>query len=116
MYHNPVKVVESNNWRKSVIEHQKKLRIQKPIIVTSSGNLKRQKLSTVFNSNSILSSVKPNPTFESCQTAIEYYHTSRFDGVIAIGGGSVMDTAKVIMASMGTGISDVAELLKVTNP
>ena len=115
-YHNPVKVVKSNNWQKAVIEHQKNLGIQKPLIVTSSGNLKRQKLSTVFNSNSIFSNVKPNPTFESCQTGIDFGHTSRFDGVIAIGGGSVMDTAKVIMASMGTGVYDVAELLKIATP
>ena len=116
MYHNPVKVIETNNWREECRKIQEKLRIHNPLIITSNSNLKRQKLSTVFNSNSILSNVKPNPTFDSCQKEIDYCNTLRFDGVIAIGGGSVMDTAKVVMASIGTGIVDVARLLKVTTP
>jgi len=113
MYHNPVKVIETNNWREECRKIQEKLRIHNPLIITSNSNLKRQKLSTVFNSNSILSNVKPNPTFESCRTAIEYFNTSKYDGVIAIGGGSVMDMAKVILASIGTGIIDITRLLEV---
>ena len=116
MYHNPVKVVETNNWRKAAINYQKYHGIKNPVIITSSGNLKRQKLSTVFKSDSILSIVKPNPTFESFKMAINFGHKSKFDGVIAIGGGSVLDTAKVVMASIGTGINDVFGLLNVNNP
>ena len=116
MYHNPVKVIETNNWREESRNIQEKLGIHNPLIITSNGNLKRQKLSTYFKSNSILSNVKPNPTFDSCQSAIDFSLTSRCDGVIAIGGGSVMDTAKVVMAAMGTGISAVAELLKLIAP
>ena len=42
---------------------------------------------------------------------IDCFDISRFDGVIAIGGGSVMDTAKVLMATIGTGINDLSKLL-----
>jgi len=116
MYYNPVKVVETNNWIKEYGNFQEKFGILNPVIITSKGNLKRQKLSTVFNSNSILSTVEPNPTFESCQIAIDFVSKSNFDSVIAIGGGSVMDTAKVVMASLGTEIYNVVELLNITNP
>ena len=116
MYHNPVKVLGTNNWREKCGKIQEKLGIHNPLVITSNGNLIRQKLSTIFNSNSILSNVEPNPTFESCQSAIDFAHTLSSDGVIAIGGGSVMDTAKVVMAFMGTGIEDVASLLQVTSP
>jgi len=114
MYYNPVKVIETNNWQEKCKKFQDKLKIDNPLVITSNGSLKRQKLSTVFNSNSILSDIRSNPTFESCQTVIDYCQTLKFDGVIAIGGGSVMDTAKVIMASRGTGIVDLVRLLKIT--
>ena len=116
MYHNPVKIIKTKNWREECGKFKGKLGIHNPLIITSNGNLKRQKLSIEFNSNSILSNVKPHPTFESCQMAINFSKLSEFDGVIAIGGGSVMDTAKVVMAYMGTGKSDIHQLLKVTTP
>jgi len=49
MYYNPVEVIETNNWQKECINAQKSLGIQNPLVITSNGNLKRQKLSTVFN-------------------------------------------------------------------
>ena len=70
MYYNPVKVVETNNWREECSKFQEKLKIYNPLIITSNGNLTRQKLSTVFNSKSTFSDIIPNPTFESCQEAI----------------------------------------------
>jgi len=115
MYHNPVKVLETNNWREKCGKIQEKLGIHNPLVITSNGNLIRHELSKIFNYNSILSNVEPNPTFESCQSAINFADTLRYDGVIAIGGGSVMDTAKVVLAFMGTGIKDIARLLQVTS-
>ena len=116
MYHNPVKVVETNNWIEECSNFQVKLGIQNPLVITSYGNFKRLNLSSIFDPESIFSDVRSNPTFESCQTAIDFCDLSRFDGIIAIGGGSVMDTAKVVMAFMGTGIYDLDELLKITIP
>jgi len=116
MYYNPVEVIETNNWQKECINAQKSLGIQNPLVITSNGNLKRQKLSTVFNPKSIFSNILPNPTFKSCKEAIDFNLNKEFDGVITIGGGSVMDTAKAVMASMGTGIIDLAELLAITEP
>lgn len=44
----------------------------------------------------IYSQIKPNPTVENVQTGVAAFKTSGADCIIAIGGGSSMDTAKAI--------------------
>lgn len=44
----------------------------------------------------VYSEIKPNPTIENVQTGVECYKKSGADYIIAIGGGSSMDTAKAI--------------------
>ncbi|MDE6759985.1 MAG: lactaldehyde reductase [Lachnospiraceae bacterium] len=44
----------------------------------------------------IYSNIKPNPTIENVQTGVEAFKASGADCIVAIGGGSSMDTAKAI--------------------
>ena len=44
----------------------------------------------------VYSNIKPNPTIENVQTGVEAFKASGADYIIAIGGGSSMDTAKAI--------------------
>lgn len=44
----------------------------------------------------LYSNIKPNPTIENVQTGVEVYKKSGADYLIAIGGGSSMDTSKAI--------------------
>ena len=44
----------------------------------------------------IYSNIKPNPTIENVQTGVEKFKASGADYIIAVGGGSPMDTAKAI--------------------
>ncbi|MGM9539483.1 lactaldehyde reductase [Anaerovibrio sp.] len=44
----------------------------------------------------VYSNIKPNPTVENVQTGVEAFKASGADYIIAIGGGSSMDTAKAI--------------------
>ncbi len=44
----------------------------------------------------IYSNIKPNPTIENVQTGVAAYKASGADYIIAIGGGSSMDTAKAV--------------------
>ena len=44
----------------------------------------------------LYSNIKPNPTIENVQTGVEAYKKSGADYLVAIGGGSSMDTAKAI--------------------
>lgn len=44
----------------------------------------------------VYSNVKANPTIENVQTGVEAFKNSGADYIVAIGGGSAMDTAKAI--------------------
>ena len=44
----------------------------------------------------IYSEIKPNPTIENVQSGVAAYKASGADCIVAIGGGSSMDTAKAI--------------------
>ena len=44
----------------------------------------------------IYSNIKPNPTIENVQTGVAAFKASGADYIIAIGGGSSMDTAKAV--------------------
>ncbi len=112
-YYNPVKVVDSYNWLKACKKNLADLGIQNPLIFTSKGGMNRLKLKTTILPGLIFTGITPNPTFDSCQKAVEFSREKQFDGMIAIGGGSVMDTAKSVMAAMGTGIMDVHHLLNL---
>lgn len=58
------------------------------------------KVLTVLNANKLCyelySDIKPNPTIENVQAGVAAYKKSGADYIIAIGGGSSMDTAKAI--------------------
>jgi len=44
----------------------------------------------------VYSNIKPNPTIENVQSGVEAYKASGADYIVAIGGGSSMDTAKAV--------------------
>ncbi len=45
---------------------------------------------------SLYSNIKPNPTIENVQSGVKAFKEAKADSIIAIGGGSSMDTAKAI--------------------
>ncbi|MDD7402432.1 MAG: lactaldehyde reductase [Butyribacter sp.] len=59
-----------------------------------------QKVLDVLEKNGLAyelySNIKPNPTIENVQTGVEAFKAAQTDYLIAIGGGSSMDTAKAI--------------------
>ena len=46
----------------------------------------------------VYSEIKPDPTVEDIETAVEVLHANRCDAVLTLGGGSCIDAAKVIAA------------------
>ena len=110
-YHNPVKVIQTDNWLFELKRNIDDLKIISPFIVTSQGNRKRLNLDTIFNPRSIYGYAGSNPTFDDGKQIIKYCKNQSFDGVIAIGGGSPMDLAKVALSHLCTEKSDINQLI-----
>ena len=52
--------------------------------------------------------VEPNPTFDSVLPALELAKLGEVDSIIAIGGGSTLDVAKIIGACLANKTADIA--------
>ncbi len=111
MYYNPVKVIETDDWRTILNDSLSKLNVKRPLVITSSGNIRRNNLLNMFDRKVLFNDIENNPTFESCQRAIDFSQLDKYDGVVALGGGSVMDTAKTVMAAIGNDIFSISDLL-----
>ncbi len=76
------------------------LKISNPLIVTDPGILKTNIINKINNSldlkTNIFSNVQSNPTGSNVEEGVKYFNKQNHDGVIAVGGGSGMDTGKGI--------------------
>ena len=76
------------------------LNILKPLIVTDPGILKtniiNKLISNLKSTPKIYSGVQGNPTGNNVMNGVDFFNSSQHDGVIAVGGGSGMDTGKGI--------------------
>jgi len=111
-YYNPVRVIKTDDWLSELYFRIEDLNISSPIIITTPGTRNRLNLDSKFNSDSIFSDLNSNPNFADCDNVIKFCRENTFDGVIAIGGGSAMDLAKVVMAHLCLGESNIYNLIK----
>lgn len=79
--------------------------VKKVLIVTTAGFIKRGSLNRLFDElkkenilYTIYNNVQPDPTIECIEAAVKVYNEEKCEGIIAVGGGSVMDCAKVVGA------------------
>lgn len=110
-YYNPVKIIKTNEWLKQLHISIKDLDIENPVIITTPGNRKRLNLDISFSNSAIFSNLGVNPNFDDSYRAILFCKKKSFDGVIAIGGGSAMDLAKVVMSHLSLKINNLKELI-----
>lgn len=111
-YYNPVKVIETDNWLNELQTQSGILNIKNPLIISSSGNKKRLNLETIYNTNSIIDIISSNPDFNDCDRLIDFCKNKNFDSIIAIGGGSTMDIAKVAMAYLCLNENNIKKLIE----
>ena len=110
-YFNPVEVINTDNWLEELQSKKEQLNISSPLFITSPGNRKRFNLDAHFPPESFFDDVEKNPDFDICANAVKFCCNKIFDGVLAMGGGSVMDLAKVVMAHLCLDKSDIHELI-----
>ena len=60
MYHNPTKIVETDNWHSVLQENLAKYKSTKPLVVTSNGNARRNNFSELLKDYQMLKYI---PTF-----------------------------------------------------
>lgn len=104
--------------RKELPGELKRMNLKKALVVTDKGLLKvgTVKMVTDILDESVFpyevfSEVKPNPTVTNVKQGVEAFKVSGADCLVAIGGGSAMDTAKGIgIVSNNPEFSDVVSL------
>jgi 4-hydroxybutyrate dehydrogenase len=81
--------------------------ITRPLLITDQGLVKCAMLARVSvtlagkNDVIVFDETPENPTIAGVERAIELYRRERCDGVVALGGGSVIDTAKAVAVLAG---------------
>ncbi len=90
----------------------KKLKINKPLLVTDNGLAKNDlvrdvilNLNTEGFSVKLFSKVVGNPTGDNVNSGVEFFKKNKCDGVIAFGGGSGLDVGKAIAFMAGQTLS-----------
>lgn len=102
-FHNPVRIFFGRGTRRILIDELAGKRV---LMVTSLRGRSRLCKDTILNvldnndSLNWLDSVGENPGLVDLQSAIDSLSGFRFDAIIAIGGGSVIDTAKVLAVAL----------------
>ena len=72
------------------------LHIRRPMVVT--GKHFAERLAGLLPGAPVFGGYHPNPAWEDALTAVSLYRESGCDGLVSVGGGSAMDTAKAVKA------------------
>ncbi|MHA1601065.1 MAG: iron-containing alcohol dehydrogenase [Alphaproteobacteria bacterium] len=86
----------------------KSVGMSRPLLVTDPGVAKLPMIAAVVAANeaeglptAVFSDIKPNPVGQNIEDGLAVYRGGKHDGVIAFGGGSALDAAKVIAFMAG---------------
>lgn len=92
------KVIRGQDSVNRIEEMAEKLSIRKPLLVGGKILTARLKKVHFLSDAPVFSGYHPNPDLTDCAEGAELYQKEKCDGLISIGGGSAMDTAKGIKA------------------
>ncbi len=106
IFHNPTKIIFGENTIPKIGEEIKKHGLKKVLFLYGRGSIKRNgvydQVVESLRKNGIewveVSGVKPNPVLSKVYEAIEKARKENVEGILAVGGGSVIDSAKAIAA------------------
>jgi alcohol dehydrogenase class IV len=97
----------------------KALKVQRMLIVTDAGLVKcgladrvAQALAKDGIESHIFGEVQPNPTMTEVRRGVALWRAEKFDGLLALGGGSSMDATKAIATTLLSGMEIVDQVNK----
>ena len=117
-FYNPVKLTSGDNALGSLKFELKLLQSTRPLIITDQGVLKAgliDLLKKLFADDDRFTfityeGVPPDSSTAVVNEAAGSFRENRCDGIIAVGGGSVIDTAKAVNMVISEGAEDIAQL------
>ena len=98
------KVLRGRGSIGKILQMTEKLNIKRPMIVSSAhltGMLMKKDPALLLFP--VFSEYHPNPDLQDALPAVKLYRSHQCDGIISIGGGSAMDTAKAVKAILYAG-------------
>ncbi|HOQ39649.1 MAG: iron-containing alcohol dehydrogenase [Fervidobacterium sp.] len=106
VFHNPTKLVFGKDTVERIGEYLKQNAIKKVLMIYGSGSIKKngvyEKVVRSLHENGIMkvevSGIRPNPVLSKVHEAIEVARKEQVDAILAVGGGSVVDSGKTIAA------------------
>ncbi|WP_448375101.1 iron-containing alcohol dehydrogenase [Fervidobacterium sp.] len=106
VFHNPTKLVFGKGMVEKIGEYLKKDGIKKVLLLYGSGSIKKngvyEKVLRSLIENGIekveVSGVRPNPVLSKVHEAISVAREHHVEAILAVGGGSVVDSAKAVAA------------------
>jgi alcohol dehydrogenase class IV len=111
-YYNPVRIVYSDRFidvLKSNIDTDAKI-----LLICEDRLIKTSEFESIkesFTNFHIFTEIEPNPSFVSIDKAIKFSQNLSLEVILAIGGGSVIDTAKILRKALITGLSTVKKIV-----
>lgn len=114
-FFNPVKIVSGNEALEHIPYELASLGVQKPLIITDGGVLNAGLIEPVKRAlvvdgvpmAGVYSDVPPDSSTRIVSDITRFYRENGADGIIAIGGGSVIDTSKAVNILVSEGGDDL---------
>ncbi|MBQ8567692.1 MAG: iron-containing alcohol dehydrogenase [Oscillospiraceae bacterium] len=97
-------------------EFAEKLSTKKPFVITFEPALSNPKIKSALDklpSYTVFTDIKGEPTLTEADAALDMYNSEGCDGVIAIGGGSVLDVSKITALRAGNPDADIDSICKI---
>ena len=107
IFHNPTKIV-FGKYKTSQIGTEVSSYAKRVLLLYGGGSARRSgvldKVTASFKASGIkwveCGGIKSNPVLSFARTAIELYRREKLEAIVAVGGGSVIDTAKTVAAGV----------------
>ncbi len=110
------KVYQGDGALAELYSHIKGAEIKAPLIITFDMALVSEKIKAFmekFEKPVIFTEILGEPTLEDTDKCLSIYFKNSCDGVIAIGGGSVLDTAKIVSLRAANKDDDIDDICKI---